>query len=249
MTEIPLHSRVGLALQRNVGRILGVVWIPLAAFFLRVVMRYRIRNAREHRHRFRSMVEDDDRPLLICANHLTMIDSFLVAWALGGSWWYLFHYSRMPWNLPERDNFASSVVSRWAAWVAKCIPVTRGGSREGISRVMSRLRHVLSRGETALVFPEGGRSRTGRVEPDSATYGVGRILNAIPECRILCVYMRGDRQETWSTVPSRGNSFYVDFELFEPESEHSGLRRARDVSRQIVRNLHRMETEYLAHRK
>lgn len=248
MTEIPLRSRIGLALQRNVGRILGVVWIPLAAFFLRVVMRYRIRNAAEHRRRFRGMVEDDDRPLLICANHLTMIDSFLVAWALGGSWWYLFHYSRMPWNLPERDNFASSVVSRWAAWVAKCIPVTRGGSREGISRVMSRLRHVLSRGETALVFPEGGRSRTGRVEPDSATYGVGRILNAIPECRILCVYMRGDRQETWSTVPSRGNSFYVDFELFEPESEHSGLRRARDVSRQIVRNLHRMETEYLAHR-
>lgn len=249
MTEIPLRSRISLALQRNVGRILGVVWIPLAAFFLRVVMSYRIRNAAEHRHRFRSMVEDDDRPLLICANHLTMIDSFLVAWALGGSWWYLFHYSRMPWNLPERDNFASSVVSRWAAWIAKCIPVTRGGSREGISRVMSRLRHVLSRGETALVFPEGGRSRTGRVEPDSATYGVGRILNAIPECRILCVYMRGDRQESWSTVPSRGNSFYVDFELFKPESEHSGLRRARDVSRQIVRNLHRMETEYLAHRK
>lgn len=249
MTEIPLRSRIGLALQRNVGRILGVVWIPLAAFFLRVVMSYRIRNAREHRRRFRSMVEDDDRPLLICANHLTMIDSFLVAWALGGSWWYLFHYSRMPWNLPERNNFASSVVSRWAAWVAKCIPVTRGGSREGISRVMSRLRHVLSRGETALVFPEGGRSRTGRVEPDSATYGVGRILNAIPECRILCAYMRGHRQESWSTIPSRGNFFYVNFELFEPVSEHSGLRRARDVSRQIVRNLHRMETEYLAHRK
>lgn len=249
MADLPLRSRIGLALQRNVGRILGVVWIPLAAFFLRVVMAYRIRNAGQHRRRFRRIVEDDDRPLLICANHLTMIDSLLVAWALGGSWWYLFHYSRMPWNLPERDNFASSLVTRGAAWLAKCIPVTRGGSREGISRVLSRLRHVLSRGETALIFPEGGRSRTGRVEPDSATYGVGRVLNAIPECRTLLVYMRGDRQESWSTMPARRNTFYVDFELFDADSEHSGLRRARDISRQIVYKLHTMESEYFAHRQ
>lgn len=249
MAEPPFHTRIGLALQRWVGRVTGILWIPLAAFLLRVVMRYRIRDVSGVRRRFRRLVARDGRPLLICANHLTMVDSALVAWALGGSWWYLFHYSRMPWNLPERENFASNWINRAAAWMAKCIPVTRGGSRERVSGSMERLRYVLSRGETALVFPEGGRSRSGRVEPDSATYGVGRILNAVPECRTLCVYMRGDHQRTWSTVPPRGDDFSVDFEVFEPESEHTGLRRARDVARQIVAKLHAMEEEYLAGRK
>lgn len=246
MADVPLRTRVALALQRWTGQILGIIWIPLVAFLLRIVMRYRIRNARDLRRRFRELVRADDRPLLICANHLTMIDSALVAWALGGSWWYVFNYSAVPWNLPERRNFAYNWINQAAAWLAKCIPVTRGGTRDKISGVLRRIRYVLSRGETALVFPEGGRSRTGRVQPDSATYGVGRILNAVPECRTLCVYLRGDRQESWSNVPKRGDSFSVDFELFQPESDLSGLRRARDVARQIVAHLAKMEKRHLS---
>lgn len=249
MAGPPFRTRAALALQRTLGRVLGIVWIPLSAFVLYVVLGYRIRGARELRRRFRSLVEGDPRPVLLCANHLTMIDSALVAWALGGSWWYLIHYSRMPWNLPEATNFASNWVSRAAAWLVKCIPVVRGGSREQISEVMDRIHHVLSRGETALVFPEGGRSRSGRVDPESATYGVGRILSAVPECRTLCVYLRGDRQGTWSAIPERGDSFYAEFELFEPESEHQGLRRSRDVAKQIVEKLAEMEEEYFARRE
>lgn len=248
MSAISFGSRTALALQRWVGRALAILWIPLTAFLLRFVMGYRIREASQVRRRFRRLVATDDRPVLLCANHLTMVDSALVAWALGGSWWYLLNYSRMPWNLPEKENFASNWVNRFAAWMVKCIPVTRGGSRDKVSNSLGRIRHVLSRGETALVFPEGGRSRTGRVDPDSATYGVGRILNSVPDCRTICVYLRGDRQESWSTVPPRGDSFSVKFELFEPRSEHSGLRRARDVARQIVQKLRAMEEDYLAGR-
>lgn len=212
-------------------------------------MGYRVRDAGEIRRRYRAMMKEEDRPVILCSNHLTMIDSMLVAWALGGSWWYVLNYSSMPWNLPESTNFATNWVNRGAAWLAKCIPVTRGGSREEVSHVMDKIRYVLSRGETALIFPEGGRSRSGRVEPDSATYGVGRILTSVPECRTVCVYLRGDHQESWSTVPARGDDFYVDFEVFEPTSEHSGLRRSRDLSRQIVEKLARMEEEYFGRRE
>ena len=244
MARLPLRTRLGLTIQRRVGQALGVLWIPLAAFVLRVVLGYRVRNVAEVRRQFRELVKDD-RPLLICANHLTMVDSALVAWALGGSWWYLFNYRRMPWNLPERANFASNWLNRFAAWMTKCIPVSRGGSREKVSSALERVRHVLSRGETALVFPEGGRSRTGRVEPESAAYGVGRLFNSVPDCRTLCVYLRGDRQETWSTVPPRGDWFSVRVELFEPRTENRGLRGARDIARQIVEKLHLMESEHL----
>jgi len=232
-----------------VGHLLAVVWVPLVAFLLRFVMGYRIRDAEEVRRRFRRRFEGGGDPLLVCPNHLTLIDSALVAWALGGSWWYLLHYDRLPWNLPEETNFAPNWISRAAAWTTKCIPVRRGGSRERAEAVHDRVCHLLERGETVLIFPEGGRSRSGRVEPGSASYGVGRILNRVPESRVLCVYLRGEAQQSWSELPARGDTFRVETSRPDLASSHSGLRRARDLSRQIVGELARMERSCLAGRQ
>ncbi len=248
MAKLPLRTRAALTLQREVGRLSAVVWITSIVFAMRYLMRYRVKDAVELRRRFRAMMRENDQPVLICANHLTMADSAVVAWALGGSWWYLFNYSRMPWNLPEYTNYASLWPSRFGAWITKCIPIRRGGNRKDVSGVIQRIQHLLARGETALIFPEAGRSRTGRVEFDSIAHGVGRIMNSVRDCQALCVYMRGDRQTTWSTVPARGDSFYVDFELFRPESEHSGLRRSKDLAEQIVARLSVMEQQYFASR-
>lgn len=248
MAKLPLRTRAALTLQREVGRLSAVVWITSIVFAMRYLMRYRVKDAVELRRRFRAMMRENDQPVLICANHLTMADSAVVAWALGGSWWYLFNYSRMPWNLPEYTNYASLWPSRFGAWITKCIPIRRGGNRKDVSGVIQRVQHLLARGETALIFPEAGRSRTGRVEFDSIAHGVGRIMNSVRDCQALCVYMRGDRQTTWSTVPARGDSFYVDFELFRPESEHSGLRRSKDLAEQIVARLSVMEQQYFASR-
>ncbi len=248
MSDLRRRTRLALGVQRLVGRLSAVIWVPTIAFVLRVLLGYRIRDVGQVRQRFRSLMREHKGPLLICANHLTMADSALVAWALGGSWWYVVNYRRMPWNLPEYHNFAFNWVNRAAAWIAKCIPVRRGGSREHVSSVLRRIQHLLSRGETALIFAEGGRSRTGRVQTESAAYGVGRLLASVQSCSTLCVYLRGDRQATWSTVPARGDSFYVDFEIVHPSSEHSGLRRSRDLAQQIVAQLARMEQTYFARR-
>jgi len=248
VTKLPLRTRAALTIQREVGRLSAVVWITSIVFAMRYLMRYRVKDAVDLRRRFRAMMRENDQPVLICANHLTMADSAVVAWALGGSWWYLFNYSRMPWNLPEYTNYASLWPSRFGAWITKCIPIRRGGNRKQVSGVIQRVQHLLARGETALIFPEAGRSRTGRVQFDSIAHGVGRIMNSVRDCQALCVYMRGDRQTTWSTVPARGDSFYVDFELFQPESEHSGLRRSKDLAEQIVTRLSDMEQQYFASR-
>ena len=248
MTRLPFRARSAHALQREVGRLAAFFWVLPIAFILRVLMGYRIRDVAGVRSRYRALVKQNGRPLLICPNHLTMMDSAVIAWALGGSWWYLFHYSRIPWNLPEYNNYASQWPTRVGAWLTKCIPVIRGGRREDVSRVIKRVQHLLSRGETALIFPEARRSRSGRVEPDSVAHAVGRILTSVPGCQPLCVYLRGDRQHTWSTVPHRGDSFYIDFQLVEPKSDHSGMRRSRDFSQQIVDRLVGMEEEYFAGR-
>ena len=248
MTRLPFRTRAAHAFQREVGCLFSMVWVLPIAFVLRVLMRYHIKDVAGVRTRYRALVKESDRPLLICPNHLTMVDSAVIAWALGGSWWYLFHYSRIPWNLPERNNFASQWPTRVGAWLTKCIPVVRGGRREDISRVIKRVQYLLSRGETALIFPEAGRSRSGRVESDSVAHAVGRILTSVPGCQPLCVYLRGDRQHTWSTVPARGDSFYIGFDLVEPHSNHVGMRRSRDFSEQIVDRLVAMEEEYFARR-
>ena len=212
-------------------------------------MRYRIQEASQLRKRFRKLVKETDEPILICANHLTMVDSVVMAWALGGSWWYLFNYRWMPWNLPEYTNFAFSWFHRAGVWILKCIPVRRGGRREEISATLKRVQYLLLRGETAIIFAEGRRSRIGRIQLDSVAHGMGRIVNSVRRCSALCVYLRGDQQLTYSTVPARGDSFYVDFELFRPESDHSGMRRSRDFAQQIAERLVRMEEKYFARRK
>ena len=248
MTPLRFRTRAAHAFQREVGRLAALFWILPIVFVLRVLMGYRIKDVAQVRTRYRALLKARDHPLLICPNHLTMMDSAVVAWALGGSWWYLFHYSRMPWNLPEYNNFATQLPARVGAWIAKCIPVIRGGRREEVSKVIKRVQHLLSRGETALIFPEAGRSRSGRVEADAVAHAVGRILTSVPGCQPLCVYLRGDRQATWSTIPARGDSFYIDFEIIEPRSDYSGMRRSRDFSQQIVDRLVGMEEEYFARR-
>ncbi len=47
-------------------------------------------------------------------------------------------------------------------------------------------------------------------------------------------------------MPERGDSFYVRLDVVKPESSHSGLRRARDLSKAIIEKLAGMEERYFA---
>ena len=52
-----------------------------------------------------------------------------------------------------------------------------------------------------MIFPEGTRSRTGRIDTENFSYGAGRLIEHIPECQVLCIYLRGDKQNTYSSIP------------------------------------------------
>jgi len=189
--QLGRRDRLGLAVQRAVGRLLSPVWVPATIALMRFGMRWRIEGMAAARREYRSLWGARDGPLLVCANHLTMIDSALIAWALGSPGWFLAHYGALPWNVPERRNFGGSLASRLLVYLMKCVPVTRGGDRAEVAGALGRLVHLLGRGEAVLVFPEGGRSRSGRVDVENATYGVGRMIGDLPRCRVLCIYLRG----------------------------------------------------------
>jgi len=198
----------------------------------------------EIRKRYRELVEFDRTPLLICANHLTMIDSAIIAWALAGPWWYLRHFRTLPWNTPERVNFASHPLHRVLAYIFKCMPIRRGGRRAEVAQTLQRFSDAIGKGEVGLIFPEGGRSRSGRVDVENAAWGVGRVVKSIPNCRVLCVYLRGDAQSDYSNLPEKGDRLRISLATLEPKSEHRGLRGSRDVARQIVSKLSEMERDY-----
>ena len=151
----------------------------------------------------------------------------------------------MPWNTPEETNFANTRTSRLLVWFAKCIPIRRGGSREDVAAVLDRVRALLGRGEIALLFPEGGRSRSGRVDVDSAAWGVGRVVGSVEGCRVVCVYLRGDAQQSWSDYPARGDRLRVSLRAITPISALRGARRARALAGQIVGELARLEEDHV----
>ncbi|MFL2936348.1 MAG: lysophospholipid acyltransferase family protein [Myxococcota bacterium] len=231
-------------LQRLLGWAVAPLWVPAAGFWLTRRLSYKIVELKETRSLYRRIRKESDAPLLICANHLTLIDSFLIGLALSGSFRYLTDFNSLPWNVPEESNFANTRVNRVLAYLGKCIPIRRGGSREDVAGVLKRVTHLLGRGEVALVFPEGGRSRAGRVEESGAGWGVGRIVSGLEGCRVLCVYLRGDQQETFSDWPVRGERFHVSATCIEPKSDLRGVRGTRDIASQIVSTLVNLESEY-----
>lgn len=237
-------QRAALELQLAVARATALLWVPLVVAFMRFGLGWRVDGAPAARRRYREVVSASDAPVLVCANHLTLLDSAVIAWALGSPWWYLRRFSTLPWNVPERRNFASSLASRVLVYLMKCVPIVRGSDRREVAAVLDRLTYLLARGESVLIFPEGGRSRSGRVEIESAAYGVGRIANELPGCRVVCVYLRGERQVTYGDLPPRGERFRVSVDAIEPRPEHGGVRGSIEVSRQILARLAELERRH-----
>ena len=242
--KLELRPRLSLAVQRWATWLVAPISFTLLWIALRVIRGYRFDGLARSRREYHEIRARSDAPMLVCANHLTLVDSFLIAWALGSPFWFFMHFSALPWNVPDQLNFAATPWRRALVYALKCLPIRRGGRRTEATQVLARVAHLLRNRESVLIFPEGGRSRSGRVEIDSAATGVGRVIRSVRGCRVLCVYLRGDRQRAYSDLPTRGDRFSIALCEIEPKTDDSGLRGSRDLVRQVVRQLRDMEKEY-----
>ncbi len=238
-----------LRLQYFIGRA-GILVLAPAYFLFMRAMGYRVRGVKDVRKACARAFAKHRGPWIICANHLTMVDSMILAYALFSLPAHLTGFRLLPWNLPERDNFQRNIFLAVLCYLAKCIPVNRGGDREQMKKTLDKCDDVLNSGQNLLIFPEGGRSRTGRVNTEGFSYGVGRFIKEFEACRILCVYLRGDGQETFSGMPRFGETFTVKLEVFVPQkAAGNGLRAQRDYAGQIITRLAEMEEGYFASRR
>lgn len=244
-------ASIGLALQAFLSRLVQPFLYPVYILLLRYVLAYRVPDLKSVRRSIREALKRHRKqPLLICPNHLTMIDSVILMWAIT-PWWHAFwDYRYFPWNTPEKTNYAHIPVLRLFAYLGKCVAVVRQAPKEQTRRFLAKIRALLLRGHSLMIFPEGKRSRDGRVDTRNFAYGTGKIVDDLQRLgsqpRILCVYLRGVGQETYGTIPRKGETFYVDFRVMEPESAYRGLRAQRDISRQIVETLAEMEDAFFS---
>jgi 1-acyl-sn-glycerol-3-phosphate acyltransferase len=234
------EERRSLAVQALLGRLAFPVVGPAAVFFMQRVRRNRIEGMVEARRVYRAAVATG-RPTLVCANHLTMYDSMFLHHAFGSTLDYLLDFRLFSWNVPAVENFARTPLWRALVYLGKCIPIDRAADDEHHKAILGKITYLVANGDVATIFPEGGRSRTGRVEVEQVTYGVGRILASLDRPQVICAYLRGEKQETYGQAPARGDRLHLRVEVIEPRTDHAGLRGARDLARQVIGKLHAME--------
>lgn len=243
-------KRLSVRVQNLLSQISVPFTFGAAVLLLRGILRYRWENLKAFRTKVRSLVDHQEGPVILCPNHLTMIDSLLLIWALTPAWRALTKPKLFPWNTPEKRNFAHNAILRFFCYIGKCLPVVRQGPPHKTRAFMDKIKLLLSKGQSLMMFPEGTRSVSGRVDTHNFAYGIGKILDDVRreglKPRVLCLYLRGRQQDGKSSMPRRGERFFVDAEVVEPKTEHSGLRAARDLATQIVQRLAGMEAAYFA---
>jgi hypothetical protein len=209
---------------------------------------YRVRDIERIRRECLEQFSRHRGPWVVCANHLTLIDSMILVYGMLSFTSHFTNYRNVPWNLPEQDNFhKKNFLIAVLCYIAKCIPINRGGDRDEMKKTLDKCNYVLSKGQSLMIFPEGGRSRTGRVDTEGFSYGVGRFVKDHPDCKVMCLYLRGDHQVTYGNFPQIGEHFSMMMEVLEPgPSDYSGMRAQRFYAEQIIQKLARMEENYFA---
>jgi 1-acyl-sn-glycerol-3-phosphate acyltransferase len=243
-------KRLGLTVQNWVAQLAVPFTFGFSILVMKVFLGYRIENLRAFRQKVVQLLREKRGPILVCPNHLTMIDSVILVWAMTPTWMALAKPRMFPWNTPEKRNFSHVPALRFFCYLGKCLPVIRQGTAEQTKRFLEKLRDLMSRKQSLMMFPEGTRSPSGRVDTENYSYGVGKILQNVRQdglkANVLVMYLRGHKQRAKSWIPRRGERFFIEVEALDPQTASQGLRAQRDLSQQIIRKLAEMEQAYLS---
>ncbi|MCX6129713.1 MAG: 1-acyl-sn-glycerol-3-phosphate acyltransferase [Proteobacteria bacterium] len=247
--ELALRHQVSLRVQKFCGFI-NLIWFgPLFVLLLRGVGAYSCSNRLAVRQKLDGILKSNPgRPVLICANHMTMIDSMLLTRFLFEFRSLFLKFRRFPWNIPELQNFGNNPLLRLMCYLGKCVYVERHGSPESRKLSWAKVNWLTQQGDFICIFPEGGRTRIGRIDREAAVYGVGQLIQDNPQTLVVCAYLRGYKQENFSFFPMRGENFFLDLEVCNC-TINPGRRGQRDSTLQIFDCLEAMEKKYFAARQ
>lgn len=242
--NISKKYQVQLTVQKWVSLLCFPLLFGLIIIWFRWVKKYRIKNLKSVRQQFKQIKQDNPNGMLICPNHLTFLDSMILIWAFASPWSYISHFRTLCWNLPKASHVKASRLYRAICYLGKCILIEQDSKASKLT--MDKASYLLNHGQYVMVFPEGTRSKTGRINTENFIYGVGKLHLDSGLNRLLCVYLRGDSQQVASKMPKTAEHFTVKMKLIEANSDLDGRRAMRAVATQMIDELVELETQHMA---
>ncbi len=203
---------------------------------------YKIASLSQCRADYAKLRRGHKGPVLIFPNHLTFIDSIVLIWALSSGFKYWFSFRLMPWNLPKAVHVKGSKLYQLVCYLGKCRLIYQDKHKN--VQTMISAQHLLDNNQTLMVFPEGTRSNTGRINTTTYVYGVGQLVIDTPKALVLSVYLRGRKQKACSLMPAKGDIFDVSIKVISPKTTNRGLRAKREIASQLIDSLVVMEEGY-----
>ena len=246
------EDHASLRRQRVLSRAFAVPISVMVAAAARLFFRYRLGgDISALRRRIWAELDAHDGPVIWAANHLTLIDSFLVYWAVVP--WNRVGSDRFtPWSTPEYTNYyklggpLQSAAIRGLLYLCRCIPFLRGGedaaSEAWRAKAFEKCSWVLENGGSVFVYPEAGRSRSGWFEARRPKDFLGRLALINPRAKFLCVYLRSDRQIATTPAPPEGDLIRVAASVIP--GARSAEENPRDISRRLFDELARLQLEW-----
>lgn len=127
----------------------------------------------------------DRGPLIVCGNHVNWVDPVVLACAT----------PRVIYFMAKQELFEQSWTAR-AYLALGAFPVRRGAADRSALR---RCIDLLERGQVVGIFPEGTRSRTGRLGPGEPGAAVISLMTGAPICPVgITGYRTGQLRVKWA---------------------------------------------------
>ncbi len=235
-------QKVSLKIQKYFSFVFFPILFPFLVWWMKHYQGYRIHAIKDLRKQFKDLKKQAKGGLLVCPNHLTFIDSILLTWAFSSPLSYMKNFRTMSWNLPKESHVSANYLYRIICYLGKCLLIYTDNKNN--KDTMDKASYLINKGQYMMVFPEGTRSKTGRIYTENFVYGVGKLFLDSETENMLCVYIRGDKQKAASKMPEKKERFSIALKLIQPQSTQKGRRAMRDVSNQIIDTLVAMESDY-----
>jgi len=218
-----------------------VLWPFMILLFC--IKRYSFTDIFKVREEFFRTIEVPERPYILCTNHLTWIDPFLIAWVVAPPWRAVFRPSIFPWGITGA-RYSKNWFFKIIFVMTRTIIVAASQAINQNSWKFLSSSYVLNLGHPILIFPEGTRSENGMVNVNNPTSGAGFLIKTVPKAQIICAYLRPDTAKTKVNFPKAKSKIHFNFKLIEiPEKTIQELS-SKEITKKVLDNIADLEKDY-----
>lgn len=109
-------------------------------------------------------------PVIFCANHASYIDHYIIGGLIEN------YIEEDLYFVAKKEHFSNFFTKKWHASL-KAIPIDRNSSAD---IALKNVIEILKKGKTVLIYPEGTRSTTGRIQKGKTGVAVLALKAKVP---------------------------------------------------------------------